>query len=111
VKWLQTYGRPVICTGFLARDQGSTVQAILPVALKYNVGALLGDLVAGKTQKWLPWDSWQNPFVDRQPATWAQDIFRSTGPLYEPDEADVIRKMIAMAPKPVTTKPGKKSSR
>ena len=111
VKWLKAYGRPVVCTGFLARDQGSTIQAILPIALKYDVGALVGDLVQGKTQRWLPWDSWQNPYVDRQPAVWEQDLFRSTGPLYQPEEGEEIRKMIADAPKPVSTKPGKKSSK
>jgi len=105
VKWLQAYGRPVVCTGFLARNQGSTVEAILPIALKYGVGALAGDLVAGKTQKWLPWDSWQNPYVDREPSVWAQDIFRSTGPAYRPEEADFIRKIVAAAPKPVSAKP------
>jgi hypothetical protein len=108
VKWLQTFGRPVICTGFLDRGRGSTFQAILPIALKYGVGALAGDLVAGKTQRWLPSDSWQNPYVDREPAVWVQDIFRSTGPAYQPQEADFIRKTIASAPKPVTGKPQSK---
>jgi hypothetical protein len=105
VKWLQAFHRPVVCTGFLARNQGSSIEAILPIALKYDVGALVGDLVQGKTQRWLPWDSWQKPYVDREPSVWAQDLFRSTGPLYQPQDADIIHKMIASAPKPVTTKP------
>jgi hypothetical protein len=104
VKWLQAFGRPVVCTGFLARNQGSTIEAILPIARKWDVGALVGDMVAGKTQRWLPWDSWQNPYVGREPDVWAQDIFRSTGPAYQPQEADFIRKMIASAPKPVSNK-------
>lgn len=105
VKWLQAFGRPVVCTGFLARNQGSTIEAILPIALKYDVGALVGDLVQGRTQRWLPWDSWKNPYVNREPPVWAQDLFKSTGPLYQAGDADVIRKMIAAAPKPITTKP------
>jgi hypothetical protein len=105
VKWLQAFGRPVVCTGFLARSQGSTIEAILPIALKYDVGALIGDLVAGKTQRWLPWDSWKTPYIGREPAVWEQDIFRSTGPLYRPEEGAFIRKMIASAPKAVTNKP------
>jgi hypothetical protein len=105
VKWLQAFHRPVVCTGFLARNQGSSIEAILPIALKYDVGALVGDLVQGKTQRWLPWDSWQKPYVDREPSVWSQDLFRSTGPLYRPQDADIIHKMIASAPKPVTTKP------
>ena len=110
VKWLQAFGRPVVCTGFLARNQGSTFEAILPIALKYDVGALAGDLVAGKTQKWLPWDSWQTPYVSREPAVWVQDVFRSTGPAYNPAEADFIRKMAESAPKPVSSKPTSRRS-
>lgn len=105
VKWLQAFGRPVVCTGFLAREQGSTVEAILPIAVKYNVGALLGDLVAGKTQMNLPWDSWQQPYVDdRKPKVWMQDILSSTGGLYQQSDADAIHKAIADAPKPVLRK-------
>jgi hypothetical protein len=108
VKWLQAFHRPVVCTGFLARNQGSSIEAILPIALRYDVGALVGDLVQGKTQRWLPWDSWQNPYVDREPSIWTQDLFRTTGPLYRQEDADVIRQMIASAPKPVSTKPTSK---
>ena len=112
VKWLQAFGRPVICTGFLDRPHGSTFEAILPIAVKYNVGALVGDLVEGKPQMWLPWDSWENPYVgDRKPEIWTQDIFTRTGPLYRPKEAEFIKEMIASAPKPLTTKPPKKSGK
>jgi len=109
VKWLQAYHRPVVCTGFLARNQGSSIEAILPIALKYDVGALVGDLVQGKTQRQLPWDSWQKPYVDREPSIWSQDLFHTTGPLYRQQDADVIKQMIATAPRPANTKPGKKS--
>jgi hypothetical protein len=105
VQWLKAFNRPIMCTGFLARNQGSTVENILPIALKYDVGALVGDLVQGKTMRFLPWDSWQTPYVDHEPSVWTQDLFRSTGPLYEPKDADIIRNMIAQAPKAATTKP------
>lgn len=104
VKWLQTNGRPVLCTGFLDRNHGGTFEAILPIAKKYGVGVLGGDLVAGKTQMWLPLDSLQRPYTDREPAVWMQDIFRSTGPAYQPQEVDFIRKMIASSAKPVSKK-------
>jgi hypothetical protein len=110
VKWLQAFQRPVVCTGFLARNQGSSIEAILPIALKYDIGALVGDLVQGKTQRWLPWDSWQKPYVDREPPVWSQDLFLTTGPLYRKQDADVIRQMIASAPKPVSSKPNSKKS-
>lgn len=108
VKWLQAFHRPVVCTGFLARNQGSTIETILPIALKYDVGALVGDLVQGKTQRWLPWDSWQNPYVGREPPVWSQDLFRSNGPLYRQQDADVIRRMVASSPKALSSKPTSK---
>jgi hypothetical protein len=109
VKWLQAFGRPVICTGFLDRNHGSTLEAILPIALKYNVGVLVGDLVEGKPQTWLPWDSWQEPYVgDRKPALWTEDLFTRTGPPYSQKEADFLKEIIASAPKPAVGKPPKK---
>jgi hypothetical protein len=108
VKWLQAFDRPVVCTGFLARERGSSIESILPIAMKYDVGALVGDLVQGKTQRWLPWDSWQNPYVGREPAVWSQDLFGTTGQLYRKEEADVFHRMIASAPKALTTKPNSK---
>ena len=38
---------------------------VLPIAHKYRVGAINWGLVAGKSQTYLPWDSWQRPYVDR----------------------------------------------
>jgi hypothetical protein len=104
VKWLQAYGRPVLCTGFLARGQGSTIEAILPIAEKYNVAALTASLVSGKRQLFLPWDSWQAAYIDRQPAMWFQDIFRSNGTPYRQEEVDFIRERIRNSPKPVVSK-------
>ena len=110
VKWLKAFGRPVLCTGFLARNQGSSIEAILPIALKYDVGALVGDLVQGKTQRFLPLDSWMTPYVNREPSVWSQDLFRTTGPLYRQQDADIIKQMIATAPKPASGKPNSRKN-
>src|SRR5271157_1305793 len=40
VKWLQQYRRPILCTEYMARPRGSTFQAILPIARKYDVAAI-----------------------------------------------------------------------
>ena len=54
----------------MARGNGSTFDESLPVAKKYNAGAINWGLVAGKTQTYLPWDSWQRPYVLTQPTIW-----------------------------------------
>jgi Cellulase (glycosyl hydrolase family 5) len=88
---LLPYRRPLICTEYMARSNGSTFQRTLPIAKKYNVAAFNWGLVEGKTQTTLPWDSWQKPYIDRQPAMWFHDIFRTDGTPYSTDEVNFIR--------------------
>ena len=49
-----------------------------------HVAAINWGLVAGKTQTYLPWDSWKHPYTDREPAVWFHEIFRNDGTAYKP---------------------------
>jgi hypothetical protein len=91
---LQQYHRPILCTEYMARGNGSTFQGTLPIAKKYHVAAINWGLVAGKTQTYLPWDSWKNPYVNREPSIWFHEIFRANGQPYRQEEADFIRTII-----------------
>ena len=91
IRELQQFRRPIICTEYMARGNGSTFDTILPIAHKYRVGAINWGLVAGKSQTYLPWDSWQHPYVDRQPAIWFHDVFHSDGKPYRQREVEIIR--------------------
>ncbi len=93
VKWLQQYGPPLICTEYMARGENSTFEGILPIAKEYKVGAINWGFVQGKTQTYLPWDSWQQPYVYRSPTVWFHDIFTRDGKPYRPAEVAFIRKM------------------
>jgi hypothetical protein len=88
---LQQYHRPLLCTEYMARGNGSTFQGTLPIAKKYNVAAINWGLVAGKTQTYLPWDSWQHPYTDREPAIWFHEIFRTDGTPYNAEETVFIK--------------------
>ena len=88
---LQQYHRPILCTEYMARGNGSTFQGTLPIAKKYHVAAINWGLVAGKTQTYLPWDSWKHPYTDREPTIWFHEVFRANGQPYSQDEADFIR--------------------
>ena len=90
---LQQYHRPLLCTEYMARGNGSTFQGTLPIAKKYNVAAINWGLVAGKTQTYLPWDSWQHPYTDREPAVWFHEIFRTDGTPYSAEETAFIKQM------------------
>jgi hypothetical protein len=90
VRWLQAYNRPILCTEYMARANNSTFQGILPVAKKDHVAVWNWGFAAGKTQTNLPWDSWQKPYTDREPAMWFHDIFNFDGKAYRPEEAEFI---------------------
>ena len=99
VQSLQQYHRPILCTEYMARPTGSTFQAILPIAKQYKVAAYNWGLVAGKTQTYLPWDSWQQPYVNRAPPQWFHDIFTTNGKPYNQEEVDFIRQITGEANK------------
>jgi hypothetical protein len=65
----------------------------MPIAKKYKVAAINWGLVAGKTQTYLPWDSWRRPYIDRQPKVWFCDVFQIDGKPYKIEEAEFIRRI------------------
>jgi hypothetical protein len=93
IKELQPYGRPILCTEYMARGAGSTFDTILPIAKLYHVAAINWGLVAGKTQTYLPWNSWQRPYVLMQPAVWFHDVFRQNDEPYRQHEVDLIKEL------------------
>ena len=93
IKQLKTQNRPMICTEFMARGNGSKFQTHLPIAKKYDVGMVNWGFVAGKTQTYLPWDSWQNPYTNgREPKIWFHEILKSDGTPIDPEETAAIKK-------------------
>ena len=93
VAWLKKNNRPVICTEFMARSVGSTFDTVLPIARQERVGAINWGFVAGKTQTYLPWDSWEHPYVLSQPSVWFHEVLRPDGTPYRQAEVDLIRQL------------------
>lgn len=89
---LAPLGRPIICTEYLARSLGSTVEGVLPIAKRHNVGAMNWGLVAGKTQTYLPWSSWDRPLT-APPKQWFADLLQPDGRPFKDDEMGLIRKL------------------
>lgn len=100
IRQLLPYNRPIICTEYMARGNGSTFDGSLPIAKRYNVGMMNWGFVDGKTQTRLPWDSWQKPYVMAEPTIWFHEVFRADGTPYRTAETDLIRRL-ATAPKGV----------
>jgi hypothetical protein len=90
IESLKRFGRPMICTEYMARPTGSKFQTILPILKQAHVGAYNWGLVRGKTQTIYPWDSWEKHYA-AEPPVWFHDIFRQDGTPYDPREVAVIR--------------------
>ena len=91
VHQLQQFHRPILCTEYMARGAGSTFDTILPIAKKEHVAAINWGLVKGRSQTYLPWDSWQHPYILETPIVWFHDVFNEDGKPYRAREAELIR--------------------
>ena len=93
VKQLLPYGRPLLCTEFMARGNGSTFDGSLPIGKRYNVAMYSWGFVDGRTQTRLPWDSWKKPYTSDEPPIWFHEILRSDGKPYRQAEVDLIHRL------------------
>lgn len=89
---LASQDRPILCTEYLARPLGSTVADILPIAKRHKVGAINWGLVAGKTQTYFPWDSWEHPYAS-MPDVWFHDLLKPDGRPFQESEIQTIREL------------------
>ncbi len=92
IKQLQQYDRPILCTEYMSRGNGSFFEGSLPIAKKYNVAAINWGLVDGKSQTIYPWDSWDKTYTT-EPKLWFHDIFRKDGTPYKQAEVDLIKSL------------------
>jgi hypothetical protein len=95
VKLLQNYDRPLLCTEFMARGNGSTFDGSLPIGKRNNVAMFNWGFVDGRTQTRLPWDSWQKPYTRDEPPLWFHEVLRKDGTPYRQAEAELIRRLAA----------------
>jgi hypothetical protein len=93
VQQLKQFHRPLLCTEYMARGAGSLFDNVLPVAKRDDVAAINWGLVAGKSQTYLPWDSWQRPYVTIEPTVWFHDVFHPDGTPYRQGEVVLIRQL------------------
>ena len=92
IQSLRRYGRPIVCTEFMARPLGSTFASILPLLKAEKVGAYNWGFVEGKSQTIYPWDSWEKTYTS-EPPVWFHDIFRKDGSPYDPKEVTLIKQL------------------
>ncbi len=103
--------RPLFMTEYLARENGSTFQEIMPLLKDEKVAALNWGFVSGKTGTIWPWQSRYREGKFRsaddlrkegcilkagdpypEPESWFHDILREDGSPYNQEEIDCIKK-------------------
>jgi hypothetical protein len=90
VDHLRRYNRPILCTEYMARGNGSHFDPILGYLEKENVGAYNWGFVSGKTQTIFPWNSWDQKYT-AEPKEWFHDIFRPDGTPFDANEVRYIK--------------------
>lgn len=90
VRNLRRYNRPLLCTEYMSRGNGSTFAPHLGFLAAEGVSAFNWGLVSGKSQTIYPWDSWKKQYT-AEPPLWFHDIFRPDGTPYRTDEVQFIQ--------------------
>lgn len=91
IDMLKCFGRPMICTEYMARTRNSRFANIMPLLKKENIGAINWGLVDGKSNTKFAWDT---PLPDGgEPIEWFHEVFRKDGTPYRKDEVDLIKKL------------------
>lgn len=96
VQDLRRFNRPIVCTEYMARPNGSTFDPIMGYLKEQKVGAINWGFVNGKTQTIYPWDSWTKTYTN-EPPVWFHDIFRSDGTPFDPKEVAYIKSLTGKA--------------
>ncbi len=88
---LRKYGRPLVCTEYMARKHNSRFDNIMPLLKNEKVAAINWGLVAGKTNTMYAWDE---PIPDgSEPKLWFHEIFRKDGKPYKEEEVKLIKRL------------------
>lgn len=91
VQLLKAYGRPVICTEYMARPRNSTFENTMPMLKAEHIGAINWGLVEGKTNTKYAWDT---PMPDGgEPKLWFHEVFRKDGTPYSEKEVSLIKRL------------------
>jgi hypothetical protein len=88
---LAKYKRPLICTEYMARTNGSLFFNIMPMLKERKIGAINWGFISGKTNTIYAWDT---PVPSgSEPKLWFHDILRKDGTPFSKEEVALIKKL------------------
>ncbi len=89
IEELKALGRPLMCTEYMARRNGSLFANIMPMLKKEKIGAINWGFIAGKTNTIYAWDT---PMPNgKEPELWFHDILRKDGTPFSEQEIITIK--------------------
>ncbi len=102
IKALKEFGRPIMCTEWLGRCLGNSVQEMFPLFFLEKIGCYCWGFVAGKYQTYEPWNgTWEN--YEKDPnfkvdfTKWFHDLYRINHRPYDPKEIEIIKELSKLA--------------
>lgn len=98
VNELKKFGRPLICTEYLARGHGNRFDNVMQLFHDENIAAINWGFVAGKTQTNYPWASWDPGYPKEEPEIWHHEILRIDGSPYSESEVMLIKRLTGKIP-------------
>ncbi|MEJ2883656.1 glycoside hydrolase family 2 TIM barrel-domain containing protein [Pedobacter sp. GR22-6] len=91
IEELRAYNRPMLCTEYMARRNGSLFQTVMPMLKEQKVGAIHWGFVSGKTNTIFAWDT---PRPDgKEPELWFHDIYRKDKTPFSNNEIQAIKSL------------------
>ncbi len=84
------FNRPVICTEWMIRREGNSIENLLPIFHDRRIGCWNWGFVAGRTQTYYPWGS---PQGAPEPKQWQHDILRKDGTPFNSNEIRLLKEL------------------
>jgi hypothetical protein len=88
---LKKYNRPILCTEYMARRNGSLFQTIMPILKAEKIGAINWGFISGKTNTMFAWGTPDT--TGKEPVLWFHDVLRKDGTPFSRDEITVIKSL------------------
>lgn len=95
---IRPFGRPLLCTEYLARSVGSRFETHLPYFKENRIAAYNWGLVAGKIQTQYPW-AFMGKNLTAEPELWHHDVLKPDGTPHIASEVDLLRSLTAESSK------------
>jgi hypothetical protein len=93
IAFYRSSGRPVVCSEWMARPNGSRILTHLPVFRSQNVSCLQWGFVSGKTNTIFPWGSEEG---SPEPKVWFHDLYRRDGTPFDPAEIALYQELTSL---------------